>query len=120
VVPTHGRPGLPVERNRVDDHAGLPVVREVVVDPVHEGNEAVAEVERVGDVLERESVLAHALQVDVVGNSPDGKNQSIVRHRGSAFRVARCSHERRSEAQEAVHDAMCAPQAMPRIVEEET
>lgn len=28
-------------------------------------------------------------------------------------------HERCSEAREAVRDAMCAPEAMPRIVEEE-
>jgi hypothetical protein len=34
--------------------------------------------------------------------------------------LTRFSHESRSEAQEAVQDAMRAPQAMPRIVEEET
>ena len=34
--------------------------------------------------------------------------------------LSRFSHERRSETQEAVQDAICAPQAMPRIVEEET
>ena len=34
--------------------------------------------------------------------------------------LSRFSHERRSETQEAVQDAICASQAMPRIVEEET
>ena len=33
--------------------------------------------------------------------------------------LTRTSHERRREAQEAVQDAICAPQAMPRIVEEQ-
>jgi hypothetical protein len=36
----------------------------------------------------------------------------------TVFWFARFSHERRSEAREAIQDAICVPQTMPRIVEE--
>jgi len=47
----------------------------------------VAEIDRVGDVLQRIAVLPHARNAEIVAHGPGGQNQVVVLERGTALEV---------------------------------